>query len=259
MPRLLTGRPMSISRQFPFLAAALWLTACATVAPVPAPAPEPPPLLNPGGAAMQQQAPDSFKVLFETTAGDFVVQVVRDWAPLGADRFYNMARHGYFDGVRFFRMVPRFVVQFGLHGDTAVTRAWRGSTILDDSVRTSNRRGTLTFATAGPNTRANQFFVNLVDNARLDAQGFAPIGRVIGGMDTVDRFHAGYGEMAPSGQGPNQGRIMAEGEAYLAAEFPLLDRIVRARLLEWTEVTIPAPPLPTLPPTGAARGMAHQP
>lgn len=213
-----------------FLAAVV--AGCAPAATPPVPIPEPSPLLDPAGAAMQQQAPDSFKVLIETTAGDFVVQVIREWAPRGADRFYNMARHGYFEGVRFFRVVPRFVVQFGIHGDTAVTRAWRSSTIPDDSVRTSNRRGTLTFATAGPNTRTNQFFVNLVDNARLDAQGFAPIGRVVGGMDTVDRFHAGYGEMAPSGRGPDQGRIMADGEAYLAAEFPLLDRILRVRMLD---------------------------
>ncbi|MDZ4675380.1 MAG: peptidylprolyl isomerase [Gemmatimonadota bacterium] len=214
------------------LLAALLLAGCAPAPPVPVPVPVPSPLLNPAGAAMQQQAPDSFKVLFETTAGDFVVEVIRPWAPLGADRFYNMVRHGYFEGVRFFRVVPLFVVQFGLHGDTTVTRAWRSSTIPDDSVRTSNRRGTLTFATAGPNSRANQFFINLVDNARLDAQGFAPIGRVVGGMDVVDRFHAGYGEMPPSGRGPDQRRITMEGEPYLAAEFPLLDRIVRARLLD---------------------------
>jgi len=216
------------------LLALLPLVGCAGQAAVPQPAPEPSPLLDPAGAAMQQQAPDTFKVLFETTAGDFVVQVVRGWAPLGADRFHNMARHGYFEGVRFFRVVPGFVVQFGIHGDTATSRAWRGATLPDDSVRASNSRGTLTFATAGPDTRTNQFFVNLADNARLDAQGFAPIGRVIGGMDTIDRLHAGYGEMPPRGQGPDQRRLMLEGEAYLAAEFPLLDRILRARLIDST-------------------------
>lgn len=215
-----------------YLCLTVLLAGCGGPPPVPGPAPEPPPLLNPLAAAMQQQAPDSFKVLFETTAGDFVVQAVREWAPLGVDRFYNMARQGYFDGVRFFRMVPRFVVQFGLHGDPAVNAAWRNATLPDDSVRTSNLRGTLTFATAGPNTRANQFFINLVDNARLDAQGFAPIGRVVGGMDAVDRFHAGYGEMPPSGRGPDQRRIILEGEPYLAAEFALLDKVVRARLLD---------------------------
>lgn len=213
------------------LLATLSLVGCAGSVAVPPLAPEPSPVLTPNSAAMQQQAPDTFKVLFETTAGDFVVQVVRGWAPLGADRFYNMARLGYFEGVRFFRVVPRFVVQFGLHPDPQVSAAWRNASLPDDSVRTSNRRGTLTFATAGPNTRSNQYFINLVDNTRLDGQGFAPIGEVVGGMDAVDRFHAGYGEMPPSGRGPDQGRIMREGEAYLASEFPLLDRILRVRVL----------------------------
>lgn len=216
------------------LAAAL--SACSP-APVALPAPElllppPPPLSDPRGAAMLQPAPDSFKVHFETTAGDIILLVRRSWAPHGADRLFNLVRHGFYDGVRFFRVVPRFVVQFGPHGDPAMNAVWRAATIPDDSVRTTNRRGTVTFATAGPNTRSVQLFINLVDNARLDAQGFAPLGLVTGGMDTVDRLHAGYGEMAPSGQGPNQARIMAEGEAYLGAEFPLLDRILRARVVE---------------------------
>lgn len=221
---------LSFSAVLPWLAA-LSLAGCATPGPVPQPEPEPPALLNPMSPALQQQAPDTFKVLFETTAGDFVVQVMREWAPLGADRFYHMTRLGYFEGVRFFRVVPGFVVQFGLHPDTAVSRAWRSASLADDSVRTSNRRGTLTFATAGPNTRGNQYFINLANNARLDAQGFAPIGEVIGGMDAVDRLHAGYGEMPPRGQGPDQGRIIREGEPYLAAEFPLLDRVIRARVV----------------------------
>ena len=180
---------------------------------------------------MRRQAPDTFKVLVESTTGEFVVTVYRDWAPLGADRFYNLTTNGYFNGVRFFRMVPRFVVQFGLSGDPAVNAVWRTATLPDDSVRSSNRRGTVTFATAGPNTRNAQLFVNLADNTRLDATGFAPIGKVTGGMDVVERLHAGYGEMAPNGRGPNQARIQAEGEAYLTAEFPLLDRIMRARVV----------------------------
>jgi len=228
--------PVIRRRPLPLLAVALLAAGCgpsrppATLAPLPAP--EEAPLLNPAGEAMRQQAPDTFKVLVETTAGDFVVEVIRAWAPLGADRFYNLARNGYFEGVRFFRVVPRFVVQFGLHGDPAVNAAWRATTFPDDSVRTSNRRGTLSFATSGPNSRSVQLFINLVDNTRLDGMGFAPLGRVTGGMDAVDRFHAGYGEMAPSGQGPDQSRIQREGDAYLAAQFPRLDRILRVRVVE---------------------------
>jgi peptidyl-prolyl cis-trans isomerase A (cyclophilin A) len=227
----MTGRPLTPSVLFGCLVAGL--AACAPV-PVALPAPEPPPpppLSDPRGPAMQQQAPDSFKVHFETTAGDIIVLARRAWAPHGVDRLYNLVRHGYYDGVSFFRVAPRFVVQFGPHGDPAMNAVWRMATIPDDSVRHTNRRGTITFATAGANTRTVQLFVNLVDNARLDAQGFAPIGEVSGGMDTVDRLHAGYGEMPPRGQGPDQSRIMTEGDAYLAAGFPLLDRIVRARVV----------------------------
>jgi peptidyl-prolyl cis-trans isomerase A (cyclophilin A) len=189
------------------------------------------PLLDPGSPLMNRTAPDSFKVLFETTAGDFMVEVERSWAPLGADRFYNLVRHGYYDGVRFFRVVPGFVVQFGLHGDPQVTNAWRDARIPDDSVSASNRRGTITFAMGGPDTRTVQVFINLADNTRLDAQGFAPFGVVTGGMDAVDRLHAGYGEGAPRGRGPDQAQIREEGEAYLAREFPELDRVLRTRIL----------------------------
>jgi peptidyl-prolyl cis-trans isomerase A (cyclophilin A) len=190
-----------------------------------------PPLLHPDSPLMNRTAPDSFKVLFETTAGDFMVEVERSRAPLGADRFYNLVRHGYYDGVRFFRVVPGFVVQFGLHGDPEVTNAWRDARIPDDSVSTSNRRGSITFATSGPDTRTVQVFINLADNVRLDAQGFAPFGVVTGGMDAVDRLHAGYGEGAPRGRGPDQAQIRQEGEAYLAREFAELDRVVRTRIV----------------------------
>lgn len=212
----------------------LLLAACATVpatSPPVGPEPAPPPLLDARHPGLQVQAPDTFRVLFETTTGEFVLTVYRAWAPLGADRLHHLVRIGYFDGVRFFRVVPRFVVQFGPHGDPAVNAVWRAATFPDDSVRASNQRGTVTYATAGPNTRSMQLFINLVDNTRLDAQGFAPVGRVTGGMDVIDRLHAGYGEMAPRGSGPDQGRIFAEGEAYLAAGFPELDRIRRARIL----------------------------
>ncbi len=183
------------------------------------------PLLTPGAEVMREAAPDSFQVRFETSAGTFVVAVTRGWAPRGADRLYNLVRHGFYDGTRFFRVVPGFVVQFGLNGDPAVSARWRDATVPDDPVAQSNARGTLTFATAGPNTRTTQLFINYGDNRRLDAMGFAPLGRVVEGMDVVDRIYSGYGEA------PNQGLIQARGNAYLAAEFPQLDSIVRAAVV----------------------------
>ncbi len=188
-------------------------------------------LLDPASEEMSRPAPAAFKVLFETTQGDFVVEVYRSWAPIGADRFFNLVRHGYYDGVHFFRYLPGFVVQFGIQGDPVVAAVWREASIPDDSVRTSNRRGLLTFATSGPNTRTVQLFINLSDNASLDAQGFAPFGRVVGGMDVVESLYAGYGDAPPAGRGPEQRRIQAEGNTYLRREFPLLDHVVRARIL----------------------------
>jgi peptidyl-prolyl cis-trans isomerase A (cyclophilin A) len=217
----------------PLLAAALLLAGCLPFAVAEPPAAAgPPPLMDPASAALNQPAPETFAVRFETTQGDFVVAVDRALAPRGADRFYNLARHGYYDGVRFFRVLPGFVVQFGIHGEPALAAVWREARIPDDPVRASNLRGTLTYAMAGPDTRTVQLFLNLADNTRLDAQGFAPFGRVVEGMDVVDRLHAGYGEGAPMGRGPDQGRIQAEGEAYLAREFPLLDRVLQARVVE---------------------------
>ena len=183
------------------------------------------PLLAPGSAAMRAVAPESYRARFETSAGPFVVDVTRAAAPLGADRLYNLVRHGFYDGARFFRVVPGFVVQFGISGDTAVSVRWRDAVIRDDPVRRSNVRGTLTFATAGPHTRTTQLFVNYADNARLDAMGFAPVGVVVEGMDVVDRIFAGYGEQ------PDQGLIEARGTAYLAAQFPRLDSIARATIV----------------------------
>jgi peptidyl-prolyl cis-trans isomerase A (cyclophilin A) len=183
---------------------------------------------DPASPAMRATAPAEFRVTFETSAGTFVVAVHREWAPLGADRFYSLARSGFFDGARFFRVLPGFVAQFGMHGDPGVSRAWFDQRIPDDPVRHTNARGTLTFATSGPNSRTTQLFVNYRDNNRLDGMGFAPFGEVVEGMDVVEKLHSGYGEGAPQGSGPNQGRIMAEGNVYLERDFPRLDFVKRA-------------------------------
>ena len=180
---------------------------------------------NPADPAFATQAPDSFRARFSTTKGDFVIAVQRAWAPLGADRFYNLARSGYYDGVRFFRVLPGFMAQFGIHGDTAVTAAWRERRIQDDPVRRTNIRGLASFATAGPGTRTTQIFINYGNNDRLDAMGFAPFGQVVEGMEVVDQLYGGYGEGAPAGRGPDQFRLNVEGEKYLARQFPKLDKI----------------------------------
>lgn len=181
--------------------------------------------LDPLSADMHAQAPTTYRARFETSVGAFVVEVTRAWAPGGADRFYNLVRGGFFDGTRFFRVIPNFMAQFGLSGDPAINTRWRDATIADDPVREHNVRGTITFATAGPNTRTTQMFINFVDNSRLDADGFAPIGRVVEGMDVVDRIYSGYGEA------PNQGMIQMRGNTYLASQFPKLDTIARATIV----------------------------
>lgn len=184
-------------------------------------------------ALFTQRAPEVYRVRFETTQGPFVMEVIRGWAPLGADRFYNLVRGGFYDGARFFRTLPKFVVQFGISPDPKVSKAWDERTkIIDDVVRMSNQRGFVSFATDGPNTRTTQVFINKKDNARLDARGFAPFGQVVSGMEKVEKFYAEYGEGAPRGAGPDQDKIQAEGEAYLAREFPKLDRILAARVVK---------------------------
>lgn len=178
------------------------------------------------------RAPQVFQVRVETTQGAFVVEAHPEWAPHGVDRFRELVSAGYFDDSRFFRVVAGFIAQFGIAGDPKVTAAWKERTIPDDPVRQSNLRGTLAYAMTGPGTRSTQIYVNLADNARLDAQGFAPIGRVISGMDVVDRLYAGYGEGAGGGmRGGQQGKMLAGGNAYLDASFPRLDRLVRARIV----------------------------
>lgn len=180
---------------------------------------------------MNSEGASGFRVRFETSRGDIVVEVRPDWAPRGAERLRELVAEEFFDGARFFRVVEGFVVQFGIAADPAVSGQWRGRAIPDDPVVASNARGTVTFATSGTDTRTTQLFINLRDNGRLDDSAFAPIGRVVEGMDVVDLLYGGYGEGAPQGKGPRQDRIQSEGEAYLAREFPLLDRIHRAVLV----------------------------
>lgn len=188
-----------------------------------APAAPAPSLLNP--ASMRAKAPEMFKVKMTTTKGDVIIQVHRGWAPLGVDRFYNLIRGGFFKDAAFFRIVPGFVAQFGIPARPDVGAAWEKARIPDDRVLQSNKRGTLTFATAGPNTRTTQIFINYADNARLDADGFAPFGEVVEGMDVVDKFFSGYGEA------PRQDLISSQGKAYLDKSFPNLDRILTTTIV----------------------------
>ncbi len=188
-------------------------------------------LLLPERTTMNKTAPELFRVKFETSKGDFVVEVRRDWAPNGADRFYYLATNGFYDDIRFFRVMDGFMAQFGLSGDPKLNGVWRTQTIPDDPVTQTNDRGYITYAMAGPNSRTTQAFINYRDNSSLDGQGFAPFGVVAEGMDVIDALHAGYGDGAPRGNGPSQGKIRAEGNAYLDREFPELDRVTKASLL----------------------------
>jgi peptidyl-prolyl cis-trans isomerase A (cyclophilin A) len=185
-------------------------------------------LTNP--AALNEQAPPTYHVLVETSKGPFVIDVHRDWAPRGADRFYNLVKNGFYNDDRFFRVIESFMVQFGINGDPRVSAVWRKANFKDDPVRISNRRSFITFATAGPNTRTTQVFINYGDNHNLDAQGFAPFGQVISGMNVVDELYNGYGEGAPQGLGPEQGKLQSEGNAYLVHDFPKLDYIKKATI-----------------------------
>jgi peptidyl-prolyl cis-trans isomerase A (cyclophilin A) len=186
------------------------------------------PLHQPENA--KEQAPAEYDVKFATTKGDFTIHVTRAWAPLGADRFYNLVKHGFYTDAHFFRVLPGFVVQFGLNADPQVSRVWRAANIKDDAVTQSNKPGTVTFATAGRDTRTTQVFINLGNNGGLDAQGFAPFGQVTDGMDVVKNLHSGYGEGAPHGRGPDQGAITTQGKAYLDKNFPNLDSIKSATI-----------------------------
>jgi peptidyl-prolyl cis-trans isomerase A (cyclophilin A) len=187
-----------------------------------------------GGALSATQAPapvpDVYRVKFDTTKGVFVVEVNKKWAPEGAERFYRLVEAKFFDDCRFFRVIRGFMVQFGINGDPQVMAKWRNLNMRDDPVKQSNLRGYITYAMAGPNTRTTQVFINFGDNSRLDADGFAPFGKVVEGMNVVDRLYDGYGEGAPMGNGPDQGMLQMQGNAYLNAKFPKLDFIKTATI-----------------------------
>lgn len=184
------------------------------------------PLLYP--SRHTETAPDQFQAHFETTAGNFVIEVRREWAPLGADRFYNLVNAGFYDDQRIYRVVENFMVQFGIHGDPIVDYQWRDELLMDDPVVATNARGRVSFAKGGANSRTVEVFINYRDNSDLDARGFSPFGEVVEGMEVVDAFHAGYGDGPPRGEGPYQAQAHAEGNEYFDAQFPELDRIVRA-------------------------------
>ncbi|MGB3563850.1 MAG: peptidylprolyl isomerase [Thermoanaerobaculia bacterium] len=189
-------------------------------------------LLDPNQEHWSRPAPELFRVRIETSKGDFVVEVHRDWAPIGADRFFQLATAGFYDESRFFRVRADYITQFGLPGDAAVARLWVDRRISDDPVLQTNVRGSVAYAMTGPDTRTTQVYINLIDNTHLDAEGFAPFGRVVEGMEVVDRLYSGYGESAGGGmRGGKQGKIIAGGNTHLDTEYPLLDRLNRATVL----------------------------
>lgn len=200
-------------------------------------APLNPLLLQPRSPEMMAKAPGNFKVRFQTTKGDFIVQVHRDWLPMGVDRFYNLVKAGYYDDTRFFRVIPGFMAQFGISGNPQVNQVWRDASIADEPVKKGNTRGRVSFAKRGlPNTRTTQLFINYANNSRLDPIGFAALGEVVEGMNVVDALYSGYGECKaqdrPEATGPEQMRIQDEGNTYLAAGFPKLDYIVKATIIK---------------------------
>jgi peptidyl-prolyl cis-trans isomerase A (cyclophilin A) len=176
--------------------------------------------------------PEAYRAKFETSKGDFVVEVARAWAPRGADRFHELLRMRYFDEGRFFRILPGFIAQFGIHKDFDVHATWRELVIADDPPREKNLRGTLAFAQSGPNTRATEVFINLKDNPELDDQGFTPFAKIVEGVETIDALYSGYGELGPKGKGPDAGRAESEANEYIVPRFPKLDYIKRARIID---------------------------
>ena len=207
-----------------------------------------PSLMSP--SSLKTTAPATYQVKVTSTKGDFTIEVHRDWAPLGADRFYNLVKNGFYDNATFFRVIPNFMAQIGMNAKPAVTKVWETATIKDDPVTKSNTKGYVTFATSGPNTRTTQIFINFKDNSFLDKMGFSPFGTVVEGMDVVDKLYSGYGEGAPDGRGPSQAKVSAEGKPYLDKNFPELDSIKTARI-----VGEPGPPAaaPAKKPAAAAK------
>lgn len=191
-------------------------------------------LLEPDNPVWTEQAPDSFDIEIETTKGTFVMRTWREWAPIGADRLYQLARHGFYDDTRFSRIRAGFIAQFGVPGDPAIGAVWRSRSIRDDPVNASNIQGTYAFAMTGPHTRTTQIYINYSDNSRLDADGFAPLGRVISGMDIVESLYAGYDESSGGGmRGGQQGPLFEGGNDYVDREYPNLDHLIRARVIPY--------------------------
>jgi peptidyl-prolyl cis-trans isomerase A (cyclophilin A) len=183
-------------------------------------------------STLTEQAPEKYNVRVETNQGVFNIEVNRSWSPRGADRFYNLVKNGFYDNNRFFRVLEQAMMQWGINGDPAINDAFHGTRILDDVPKMSNEKRYVTFASGGPNTRSTQVFVNLRDNTPLDKAGFTPFGRVTSGLDTLEKIYSGYGDGPPSGKGPEQAKILAEGNAYLTKSFPKLDYIKTATLVE---------------------------
>jgi peptidyl-prolyl cis-trans isomerase A (cyclophilin A) len=183
-------------------------------------------------AAVEEKAPDVFRVRFDTSEGPFVIEAHKDWAPRGTDRFFELVKAGFYDDARFFRVLPKFVVQFGINKDPKVSELWSQLQIVDDPLKQSNTKGTVTFAKRGPNTRTTQLFINMVDNVSLDGNGFPPFGKVVEGMEVVEKLYPGYGEMSPNGNGPDPLKIQVMGNEYLVRNFPQLDYVKTARVMQ---------------------------
>jgi len=235
------------------MTAAMWLLALLALAPSPrrdrevaresrrdrevtlthfAPAPTNGPLANPNHAFWKKKAPARFRAHVETTEGTFAIEVHREWAPRGADRFFHLVRAGFFNDSRFYRVRAGFIAQFGIAGNPAIAQVWRNVALKDDPVKASNTRGRMAFAMTGPDTRTTQLFISLADNSRLDKDGFAPIGEVVEGIDIVDRIYSGYGEDSGGGmRGGKQAKLFEEGNTYLDREYPRLDRLVQISLV----------------------------
>ena len=214
----------------PLLLFLLPISGCGGGAPEEEAGPPPNPLLQP--RSFQETAPESYQVRLTTSKGNVLLGVTRDWAPLAADRFYNLVKAGYYDGMTFHRVLPGFVAEFGIHGDPWVNAAWRQALLADEPVRESNTRGRVTFSKNTPNSRTVQVFISLKDNLSLDDQGFSPFGEVLEGMEVVEALYSDYGDGPPRGEGVYQAMAIARGDEYLNEEFPLLDRIERAELIE---------------------------